>query len=1139
MATYRLLGPLEVSRAGKAIDLGGPKQRAVLAVLLIEAGRVVSTDRLVHALWGNEPPPSAIGSLQVYISNLRRTLREDEVTASPIARRTPGYLIDVDPDDLDTTVFTALSDKAQRAVDENDWPAAVASAHQALAVWRGPLLVEHSDEDWVRFAAVGFDERYAACRQNLVAGLLGTGQVNPALARARAMQVEDPLSERTCWLLMVALHRAGRGGEALEAYRTYARCLDEELGLEVGPAMRDVQRAILRQEPALDMWPQARPDSTTPGVIEPVGAPVRAETVEEVSSASLVGRTRELETMRDVLLGTRTGLRWIVLRGEAGIGKSRLAEEALSRWHARGGRISRTGCPDDDVPPWWPIRQLLRDLGVDAESVVVPPDGVDVDAARFLVYDRVLGVLAAEASGTPLLLLIDDVHWADVTSLQFLTHLAEARSPLDLAVVVTVRDGVDSDGLSRLLAAVARLHAARTITLPPLSADEVAALANRVSEQELSTSDALELAERTGGNPFFVCEYARLPEADRRDGLVPVAVRSVLGRRLSGLDPEVLSLLRIAALCGGRLDVNLLAAVARLDRDDLSDLLDDAADEHIIVVAPGTGDYAFAHGLLRDEIVSGLSPLRQQRLHLRIAEAVDPTGGSDQLVRRASHLVAALPLTDPAIAFEACRDAALDAERSWQSEAAAQWWQTGLRAYDLLPAHRKGDREEILIAQAAALARAGRGRTVLELVDSALLDEVRAGRVSAAGRLAVVPVRSAGSWPWAEKGAEQDPLVARLTGIEALVREDPRAHARVLAALACGVVYDPEGLAPERFSRQALDIAERIGDPDVLADALLGRVLAFSGIAARAQETLELVKVLRSLDHTLSRVDAVLSDSLLSMAMMTIGEPDRAEEHIRRGAAGSDALALPTTRTQLRWAEATLALWRGDLPLAQKIMDHAAQLHAQTELYHAGTHDVARTCLHWAAGTLASVPDLHPDLVHLSWAAAVVAAARDAPGCDALLAAEVFTEEPLQWVTHGSLTAVAHSVCDRGLVDLAGELVARLMPYTTYIATVGQVGVVGPVDLALSRLNLLLGDLGAARDHLTIATDLSARTRSEGGRLHCLVLAQRLALEGGRAPDADVLRAAAERADRLGFSGIVRAATALQSEAAQYSQAPT
>jgi len=164
----------------------------------------------MDAVWGDDHPPSAAASLQAYVSNLRRVLRDDERATSPIVRRMPGYLIDVPSSDIDVAGFVAACDAAQTAVDAADWARAVEAAGHALELWRGPLLEEHADDDWVRLPAVALAERRATCDQNLVVGLLGCGRVSAALVRSRQVLDDEPLAERACWLRMVALHRSSR-----------------------------------------------------------------------------------------------------------------------------------------------------------------------------------------------------------------------------------------------------------------------------------------------------------------------------------------------------------------------------------------------------------------------------------------------------------------------------------------------------------------------------------------------------------------------------------------------------------------------------------------------------------------------------------------------------------------------------------------------------------------------------------------------------------------------------------------------------------------------------------------------------------------------------------------------------------------
>ncbi|SHN32253.1 BTAD domain-containing putative transcriptional regulator [Cryptosporangium aurantiacum] len=1124
---YRVLGPLEVLRDGRPLDLGAPKQRTVLALLLLDAGRVVSVDRLLDAVWGDDHPPSATASLQAYVSNLRRILRDGDSVTSPIVRRMPGYLLDVRPEQLDLTHFRADADRAQAAVRDGRWADAVVAAEGALARWRGPLLSEVEDEEWVRLVATGLDERRTECVEDLVTALLGAGRATYALDLARQLHDAQPLRERACWLHVLALHRTGRTSDALEVYRAHVRILNTELGLEPGPTLRDLQSAILRQDAALLAWPA--PTAPPPSAVEQQAAPPTAPTTTE----TLVGRHRELAEIDALLADLRAGTgRWALITGPAGIGKTRLAEEAVARW---GGTVTRASCPEDDgVPPWWPIRQLIRGLGADPDVVLAAPADIDADAARYAVYERVHGLLAEATGRAPVLAFVDDVQWADASSLRFLTYLAAVPDPLLLAVILTMRDpsGPPCGDMPRLLTGIARRTGTRQLPVPPLLADEVAELVSTVSGEAVAVQEARDLTDRTGGNPFFVSEYARLPREDRAAGELPLAVRSVLGRRLGGLDPAVVEVLRAAAVLGDPLDLDLLRTVTRLDADDLADRLDEAADERIIVPAPGSGSYAFAHGLLRDEVLTGMSPVRLQRLHARAAEALGPGGPTERLVRRAAHLTAAVPMVDATEAYEACRTAATDAEHHWHSDSAAQWWGAASEVFDLLPPDRRSDaaRDELLIARVNALAKAGRGQTVLDVVDAALLDAVRAGRTRSAGRLASTLLRTAGSWPWATYGADPGPLLARLAGVERRLVNDPVAHAQVLAALAVGSYYDPDSSVPDLLSARALELAEQTGDPDALADALLGRALTFSAIAGRAAESEAVLQRLAELPHEQAPVDDVLRHGMLWLAEFMMGNLDAAEEHHRLGAEGCDLLRLPVSRVQFRWAEGTLAHWRGDLDAAQAIYDHAYQLHRQTELYIGGAQYLAMLSLRWEEGRLdAALPpdewaedqEANPDVLDFTRAAQAAADGR-VNDLDGLIGSALAHTALTTWTTHGKLTLLAHLTVDAGLTRHVPALLAALEPLAGQIANIGVIGVLSPVDLALARLHALAGDHDAAHRSLDAARALAERTGGQPTLLRCRLLAAQLA----EAPDPAELRALAEEAEKAGLLGVAAEAIA-------------
>ena len=1141
---YRVLGPLRVAREDSEVpvDVGPPKQRAVLAALLLARGRVVSVDRLTDAVWGDDVPGSATVSLQAYVSNLRRALRggaSASQVATPIVRQSPGYYLAVGADEVDLTVFTTAVARAAAAAAVHDWNAALEQSDVAMSLWRGPFLEDLRDQPWVGPEASAADETRRDCLDYRVTALLALGQVPVALAAAVQLSAADPLSDRACWLHVLALYRSGRTADALEAFTRHASTLDDELGLQPGPELRELQTAILRQAPELAAWPRPPEWTGAAEVVTPtVTTPVAADPAEPRRRGTLVGRQRELAAVDRLLADVSGGAtRWLVLSGPPGIGKTRLAEEVAGRVAEGDGRVVWISCPDESAtPPWWPMRQLVRALGADADEVLQVPDDADPDTVRFHVYERVQSLL--ESVRDVRIVVVDDVQWADSASTSCLAYVAGALRDHPVAIVMTVRDGEPTPELRRLLGTVARGAHNRHVEVPALSSSDVAALATQVADETVTPAEATTLAERTGGNPFFVCEYARLPQDERQGNEIPVAVKSVLDRRFAGLDPAVLQMLRTAAVVGDDVDVAVLAKATRLDVDALADYLDEAADERIVVPSHTGDGYAFAHGLLREQLIASMPALRRRRLHATVAEVLADGVGADALTRRALHLVAAQPLVEPDVVVEACRRAAKEAAERWSSDIAATWWQAALDAYDRLPASARdeGERDALTVAMLEAHSRSGRGRLVLVTVEKCLAEALRAGRTTTAGLVASALLRASGAWPWLAPGEDPGDLLRVLEEAADVADRDAGAGARVLAALAVGHCYNPSPEVPAAHLDRAEQLAESTGDPDVLADVLTGRLITYSGVATASERCLVWAERLKDLRHSRSREDRVISNSVCTMAEMNLGDVAAAARRLAVGIEGSEALALPVMRAQLRWMEAVLAVWRGDFAEAERHHGIAAHVHEQTELYGAGSGLMAEVSLlretggpidsQWLA--MAATPETGGqamvDLVKT--ALLTVADGPDVPAAAETLLAEWLATRtrPHVWTTLGHLVLLAHLAADNGLTDYAGPLLDELHPFGDRIAVLGQIGVVGPVALATARLHLLGGDRDGARSDLELARALAERTGAAPTLVRCALLEAELS-----EPDRRSVLAAEVAADarRLGMLGAETAALKL------------
>jgi predicted ATPase/DNA-binding SARP family transcriptional activator len=287
---YRILGPLELRRGGQSLALHGSKQRAVLALLLLEADRVVSTDRLVEALWPERPPPTAATALQGYVSHLRKLVGRDAIVTQP-----PGYMLRLEPEQLDLRRFERLVEEGRLA--------------EALALWRGPPLADFTYEPWARAEIGRLEELRVVALEERIEADLARGRHAELVGELEAFVAEHPLRERPRGQLMLALYRSERQAEALEAYQAARATLVEELGIEPGPELQALNRAILNQDAALT------PEAASPEPATNLPVPV----------TPLVGRRRELASLAQLLL--QPDVRLVTLTGPAGAGKTRLGLE--------------------------------------------------------------------------------------------------------------------------------------------------------------------------------------------------------------------------------------------------------------------------------------------------------------------------------------------------------------------------------------------------------------------------------------------------------------------------------------------------------------------------------------------------------------------------------------------------------------------------------------------------------------------------------------------------------------------------------------------------------------------------------------------------------------------------------------------
>lgn len=656
---FQVLGPLRVWRDGVELNAGPPQQAYLLALLLARAGRPTSTSELVDLVWGEGAPTSAVNVLHKYIGSLRRLLEPDlppRGEGAHFLRRGNGYQFSVGSGRLDLIDFRESVTAADSARSTDRLTSALDRYVAALGQWAGPAgdgLAVGAEASAI-FAGVN-NELFDTCTAAAELAV-SLGRPERVLAPLRLAAGMAPLHEPLHASLITVLGAAGRSADALAAYRAVRGRLADELGLDPGPALTAVHQRVLRR--------LSEESSSAPGV---------------ASIAGLVGRAEELAVLRQVTAPVFAGgSALVIIEGEPGVGKTRLLEEVVSEPDHPGALVVWGRCfQSDGTPSMWPWVQAVRTL-VDALPDEMREAWLDSDLGRLLepregtpsgsvlpdsggqfrLFERVVGVISELARHRPLILVIDDLHWADVASLQLFGHLA-GRLPAGVALFGALRDSAPPPGteLSRMLAAASRAAGHRRIRLGPLDFTGVAELVRRETGRDPGPDTAQSIFMRTAGNPFFVRELSRFLAAT--GGLtsgtaepvgVPTTVLDVVRDRLSGMDSQSELLVQAAALAGREVAIGLLADVADVDVRTCLERLEPLEGLGLLAPTPqNPHSVRFTHDLVRESVVGTTPSGRSTRLHLRIADAIERGEPDDEsrAERLAYHLWSAGPLADP------------------------------------------------------------------------------------------------------------------------------------------------------------------------------------------------------------------------------------------------------------------------------------------------------------------------------------------------------------------------------------------------------------------------------------------------------------------------------------------------------------
>jgi DNA-binding SARP family transcriptional activator/tetratricopeptide (TPR) repeat protein len=1077
----RLLGPLEVTIDGRSIDVGGLKQRAVLAVLALAHGSVVPVDRLIDAVWGDDPPSRASNSLQVYISHLRRALEPDRAPRDPatvIVTQAPGYRLASDRVVVDVDRFAALvDDGSPTALDE------------ALALWRGDPLAEFTYEEW----ATPEIRRLVEMRAGAVEARVALMRPEEAIPRLEQMVVADPTRERLWALLMLARWSTGQQAEALSAYQRARTALAEEVGVDPGPELREIESRILAHDATL-RWEHV--PAPPPVATAPVGTAAPPAGADD----PFVGRAAERSRLVTAVERARAGRGGVVLvTGGPGAGKTRLCQEALATvtgiaigW----GRSSEVRA----APPHGPWRDALGPLAAAFDGEAGTDHGGDTRAAQTRLFEEVAATLARAAAERPRVVVLDDVHWADASSLALLAHMAEVVPDHPVLVVATYRDAEAERGsdLEVALGAISRGRAVERIALTGLGADDVGRLASALSGHDVDPVEAAALADRTGGNPFYVTEVVRAGAGLTGAG-VPSSVRDVVRGRLARLPDSTRAVLEVAAIAGHGFVVDVVGAAAGLDVEDALDALDAALAADVVRVEPD-GGLRFAHALIADAVAEDLTAIRRARLHARVATALAarPPGTVDP-AEIAHHLFAGALAGTADAAVEASAEAARAAARRLGHTEAAALWSQAIAAVELAAPTDRARRARLLVERGRAAARAGDhiGQAdalheamglAEELGDDDLLIEAATG------------FGDATAWRWRDIYTTDVRTVAALERSLARLGPEPTAvRARVLSHLSVELDEVTERQRRHDLSEEALAVARVVGEPAGLARTLRHAILArFTpwGAESRVELAHELVGLAESIGDEESATVARFSEMFSLLELARVPEADALLDRVT---ADVTRLRLTSLGFQVGWYRACRAVLAGDLDSAADHAREARQIQVRSgqwggeptfALHHLTTARLGATpppeAERWmptAGGTalLARAAGAPPEEVRrLAWG-------DEGP-------APISTTGPEGAVAPGDMFLV-YALCNE--VDLchglgepvrAEHLYEQLLPWSGRVAIAGSGALSeGAVDHFLGLAADLRGDREAAERHLRAALALheaipaplhAARTRA-------------------------------------------------------------
>lgn len=923
-----------------------------------------------------------------------------------------------------------------------------------------------------------------------------------------------------------------------------------------------------------------------------------ANPLDRLASGVFVGREAEMVELKAQLDDALSGrARLVMLVGEPGIGKTRTADELATYAALRGAQVLWGRCYEGEgAPAYWPWVQIIRsyvhdrdpktlvsEMGPGAADIaqvvsevrdrlpgLPEPPALDPDSARFRLFDSVSTFLRNATRSRPLVLVIDDLHWADQPSLRLLHFLAREVREARLLVVGTYRD-VElrrDHPLQATLAELNREQLHRRINLRGLTEEDVARYIRMTAGVEPRPALVAKIYEETEGNPFFVSEVVRLLTSEgtlarEEDSgtwsiAIPQGVREVVGRRLNLVSEDCNRLLAVASVVGRDFSLNVLEAVGDLSVDRLLEVLEEAVRSRLVAEVPGSlGRYRFSHALIRETLYEELSSPRRVRLHRQVGEVLEALYGPSgpHLTELAHHFFEAAPAGGVARAIEYAVRAGERASSLLAYEEAAGHYERALQALELRGAD-DSMRCDLLLGLGDARWGAGEATRARETFQGAASLARRLGDAHRLARAALRYGEVGFGGVYVEAWAFDETKVGLLEeALKALGDEESDLTVRVKARLAPAMYFSPydSRARREELSAGALEMARRLGDGATLAYALNARHLAVwepENVEERLALATEIVQLAREAgDRPLELTGRVwrLADAL------ELGRMQEVEREIEGYARVAEELRQPRYLAYVYMFRGMRAIMRGEFDEAEMMAEKLLRLGTRVEdpnailCYH-----VQMFYMRYKQGRAAEAVESSRyvrDVVPAGSGAAIEAYANFFGGreLDALAFVLQSAETDYSGIPGGfrlgGLCNLALVVHDAGSVERAGRVYELLLPFAGRVGLAGRDVVVcfGAVSRYLGILADLLGRFEDAERHfeegLRGNERIGARpfvgfTQHE----HARMLLRRRS-PGDRERALQLLTRAVATAGALGMKGLLKDALALKLEAQGLSSA--